>query len=67
LLNFLAYVCYAPNLIQGPIERFAPFHDEMEDCHTRRRWSNLPPAPLRIGLGLLKGVVATWYVGPFLA
>jgi D-alanyl-lipoteichoic acid acyltransferase DltB (MBOAT superfamily) len=66
-LNFLAYVCYAPNLIQGPIERFLPFQDEMNDCHTRRRWSNLPPALLRIGLGLLKGIVATWYVSPFLA
>ncbi|MCK4343144.1 MAG: MBOAT family protein [Phycisphaerae bacterium] len=66
LLNFLAWVCYAPGLIQGPLERFAPFQDEMDTCHQRRTWRNLPPALSRIGLGILKSFVATWYVGPML-
>ena len=65
-LNFLAYVCYAPALIQGPLERFAPFQDEMDTCHQRRTWRNLPPALARIGLGLFKSLVVTWYLFPVL-
>lgn len=66
LLNFLAYLCYAPNLMQGPIERFDRFQDELDTCHQRRGWRNLPPALARIGLGLAKGLVATWYFAPVL-
>ena len=64
LLNFLAYACYAPALIQGPLERFAVFQDEMDTCHERRSWWNLPAATGRIALGLGKNLVATWYVKP---
>ena len=66
LLNFLAYLCYAPTLMQGPIERFAPFQHEMDTCHERRSWTNLPPALARIGLGLLKSLIATLYIAPLL-
>jgi alginate O-acetyltransferase complex protein AlgI len=61
-LNFLAYVCYAPSLIQGPIERFAPFQDEMDACHLRRGWHNVTPALSRMGLGVFKSVIATLYL-----
>ncbi len=66
LLNFLAYTCYAPNLIQGPIERFQVFQDEMDTCHERRRWSNVVPASYRIGMGVLKALVSTIFLQPLL-
>jgi alginate O-acetyltransferase complex protein AlgI len=65
-LNFLAYLCYAPNLIQGPIERFAPFQDEMDTCHERRSWRNIAPAVARIALGIAKKLVVLWYLYPVL-
>lgn len=66
LLNFFAYICYAPALIQGPIERFNTFHDEIETCHERRSWANVPPAFWRIGLGIFKAIVAAAYFRPLL-
>jgi D-alanyl-lipoteichoic acid acyltransferase DltB (MBOAT superfamily) len=66
LLNFLAYLCYAPNLMQGPIERYDRFQDEMDSCHERRSWRNVPPGLARIGWGLFKGLIATWYFMPVL-
>lgn len=66
LLNFLAYTCYAPALIQGPLERFPRFQDEIDTCHTRRGWHNLPPAFARIAYGVAKSLIATWYFRPLL-
>jgi len=66
LLNFLAYVCYGPSLIQGPIERFEPFQEQIDTCHERRHWQNLPPGLYRIGLGVLKSLISTWYFIPLL-
>ncbi len=66
LLNFLAYTCYAPALIQGPLERFAQFQEELDTCHARRTWRNVPPALGRIGWGLLKSLTVTWYFQPLL-
>jgi D-alanyl-lipoteichoic acid acyltransferase DltB (MBOAT superfamily) len=66
LLNFLAFTCYAPTLIQGPIERFVPFQDEMDTCHLRRSWKNVLPAFARIGQGLLKSIVLELYFRPIL-
>lgn len=65
-LNFLAYACYAPALLQGPLERFATFQAELDACHTRRTWRNVPPAAARIALGLLKSVGVTLYLLPTL-
>lgn len=64
LLNFLAYLCYAPNLIQGPIERYGRFQDEIDTCEQRRGWSNFGPALGRIGWGVAKSVIATLYFWP---
>jgi D-alanyl-lipoteichoic acid acyltransferase DltB (MBOAT superfamily) len=66
LLNFLAYTCYGPALLQGPLERFGTFQDELDTCHTRRGWHNLPPALYRITWGVAKSLVATWYFRPLL-
>lgn len=66
LHNFLAYTCYAPAMIQGPLERFAKFQEELDTCHERRSWRNVPPALARIAWGLLKSLVFTWYFVPLL-
>ncbi len=65
-LHFLAYTCYGPTLIQGPIERYARFHDEMDTCHARRGWHNVPAAVARMALGLIKSLVAQLYFQPVL-
>lgn len=67
LLRFLAWVSYAPTLMQGPIERYPEFQAEMDVCHTRRGWRNVPPAFARIGLGVLKSFVSLAYFTPLLA
>lgn len=64
LLRFLAFVCYAPTLIQGPIERFAAFQDALDKCHQRRGWHNVPPALWRIGMGVAKSIIVTLYFHP---
>lgn len=66
LLSFMAYVCYVPGLIQGPIDRYTPFQDEIDTCAQRRSWHNLPPAVFRMGMGLIKSLVATIYLRPLL-
>ncbi|MEP0846170.1 MAG: hypothetical protein HRF50_05020 [Phycisphaerae bacterium] len=64
LLNFLAYACYGPNLMQGPIERYNEFHEQIDTCSTRRAWRAVAYAAWRIGLGLFKGLVGTVYLWP---
>ncbi|MBN2447886.1 MAG: MBOAT family protein [Phycisphaerae bacterium] len=66
LLNFVSYLCYAPTLMQGPIERYPRFQDEMDTCHQRRTLANVPPALLRLGIGLAKTLVSTWYFHEYL-
>lgn len=64
--NFLAWLCYAPNLIQGPIERFARFQEQMDVCHAQRRASDFPVGLARIGWGIAKSLIATLYFDPLL-
>ncbi len=67
LTNFLAWLCYAPGVMQGPIGRYVPFQDEMDTCHERRDWAmNLPAGLARIAWGLGKAVLATSVFGPLL-
>lgn len=66
LLNFVSYLCYAPTLMQGPIERYQAYHDEIESCHQRRSWRNVPPALYRFGLALVKMLCVHWYLKEFL-
>lgn len=64
-MRFLAYTCYAPALIQGPVEPYRNFHSELDTCHERRGWQPVGPALARIGLGLLKSMISTLYFQPF--
>lgn len=64
LLRFLAYTCYAPNLMQGPIERYDRFHEQMDGCRSRRGLHNLPFIAWRSGLGVFKCLVALLYFMP---
>jgi D-alanyl-lipoteichoic acid acyltransferase DltB (MBOAT superfamily) len=66
LLNFLAYTCYAPNLMQGPIERYLPFQDEMDTCHERRSLRSFAPGLVRIAWGVWKCLFATLVFHPVL-
>lgn len=66
LLRFLAYTCYAPNYMQGPIERYHVFHKEIDTCHERRGVSNLLPAARRFALGMTQGLTARLYFEPLL-
>lgn len=63
-LRFLAYTCYAPALIQGPIEPYRRFQSELDTCQERRGWRTVGPALMRMGLGLLKSMVSTLYLQP---
>ncbi len=66
LLNFVAYLCYAPGLMQGPIERYQRWQEEMDTCHDRRNLARVFPALARIGWGLMKSLVVTLYFVPVL-
>lgn len=66
MLNFFAYVCYAPNLIQGPIERFERFQEQMDNCHAQRRLSDVPIALARIAWGVTKSLISTLYFIPLI-
>ena len=65
LLNFLAYLCYAPTLIQGPIERFKEFNDEIDTCHERRSWRDLLAGVGRMLIGVAKFVFLLAYLQPW--
>lgn len=65
-LNFLAYTCYAPALIQGPIERFEPFLQQLALCHDQRSAGQAAYGLWRIAIGLSKSLVNTWYFRPLL-
>lgn len=65
-LNFLAYTLYAPCVIQGPIERFQVFQNEMDHCHERRRPREVGLGILRILWGLTKAFFATIYLLPII-
>ncbi len=66
LLNFMAYVCYAPALLQGPIDRFQTFQEQMDTCHGRRRARDVAAGLWRIGWGLCKSVIVVLYFLPLL-
>ncbi len=63
-LDFLAWVCYAPALMQGPLERYDRFRAELEGCHARRAPGRYLPAAGRMLLGIGKSLVATLYFKP---
>ena len=66
LLNFMAYVCYAPTLIQGPIERFNEFNAEIDTCHQRRFGVGLLVGLWRVALAALKVIFMLGCYGPWL-
>jgi len=64
LLNFLAFTCYAPTLMQGPLERYARFQEQLDTCHERRSWPSVAAGVGRMAEGLAKKLIALWYVWP---
>lgn len=67
LLYFLAYLCYAPTLIQGPIERYKEFNEQIDTCHQRRSWRDILAGLGRLGIALAKGVFCVAYFHPFMS
>jgi D-alanyl-lipoteichoic acid acyltransferase DltB (MBOAT superfamily) len=65
-LNFYSFVTYGPTVMQGPIERFQRFQEEMDTCHTRRTVRNAPFVAWRLFIGFAKVIVATQYIFPWL-
>lgn len=62
--RFMAFVCYAPTLMQGPIERYNRFHEQIDGCVARRRLSDWPIGLGRIGWGVGKAALSTIYLFP---
>lgn len=67
LLNFLAWLCYAPTLIQGPLERFNEFNAQIEGGPARRSWGDVVAGVGRVGLGVAKCFLAVALLYPVLA
>jgi hypothetical protein len=65
-LNFLAFLCYIPTFIQGPIERYKEFHDQLDTCDQRRAGRDALAAAGRFLLGLVKTLFALLYLEPLL-
>ncbi len=63
--RFLAYLCYVPTLIQGPIERYAEFNHQIDTCHERRTWRDRLAGLGRLGQALVKAVVLEAYLLPW--
>ena len=64
LVNFLAFTTHAPTVMQGPIERFTRFHDELDTCRSRRRPRDVAVGFGRIGLGIARHLISFWYLWP---
>ncbi len=66
LADFLAWVCYGGNLMQGPIERYPAFIAALRSAPSQRRLRHVPAAFARIALGIGKSVITTLYFVPTL-
>lgn len=64
LLGFMAFNTFAPVLMQGPIERFRDFDDQMEAGLPARRVEDLLAGGGRILLGLAKNLISVLYLWP---
>ncbi|MCA9242929.1 MAG: hypothetical protein KDA32_03155 [Phycisphaerales bacterium] len=64
LLRFVTYAAYAPAMIQGPIERYPAFQQQIETSHERRGFGAVPIAFARIGWGVAKVLIGYWYLFP---
>jgi D-alanyl-lipoteichoic acid acyltransferase DltB (MBOAT superfamily) len=64
LSRFLCWVCYAPTMIQGPIERYREFHAQLDTCYDRRSWAAVGVGLWRIVLGLFKCLVFVSVLDP---
>lgn len=65
--RFLCWTTYGPSLIQGPLERYNDFIDQIEHCRQRWRPSDLLVGLYRISLGIAKRLLIFWYLHPYLS
>lgn len=64
--RFCCWTTYAPSLIQGPLERYNDFIDQIEHCRDRWRPSDLLFGLYRIAVGITKRLFILWYLHPYL-
>lgn len=64
--RFLAYTCYIPLFIQGPIERYQVLQEQFDTCRERRTPVYVIYGLYRIALGFLKRAVAAGLMFPLL-
>lgn len=64
LRDFLGWLFYAPSLMQGPIERFAPFHNQLAKWNAQRSPAELLYGVWRIALGVSKSLAAHVFLLP---
>ncbi len=67
LRRFLMFVCYPATLMQGPIERYQRFHDQIDRCADRRDGRAIRNGLGRIAWGLVKATLSTLYLIPIIA
>ncbi|MGD8454060.1 MAG: MBOAT family O-acyltransferase [Phycisphaerae bacterium] len=60
-LNFLSFCSFGPLVMQGPIERFAYFNEQVERCRDQRRPRDLLMGLLRISQGMGKALIYRLY------
>jgi len=60
--RFMSYLTFAPSFMQGPIDRYADFVNQVESCH--RRWRAIDPVVglARIALGVVKKLIVLAYL-----
>jgi D-alanyl-lipoteichoic acid acyltransferase DltB (MBOAT superfamily) len=62
LSRFLSYCTFAPSFIQGPIDRYPHFVDQIEHAAERWRPSDLLVGLWRIAVGIIKKLVAVAWI-----
>lgn len=62
--RFLAFVTYAPTVMQGPLERYSRFQAQIDQCVARRSARNWAIGLWRIVWGVFKALIATLYFVP---
>ena len=66
LFNFVAYLCYIPTLIQGPIERYNEFNEQIDTCCERRSAGAVAAGLGRMLLGTVKCFASFTLLDPLL-
>lgn len=65
--RFLAWLCYAPNFMQGPIERYPEFQTQLERWQDQRSLAGALYGVWRIAMGIAKSLFCAIWLEPHIA